>query len=210
MPQSVNRLKMIYLLLVVRTIRRGKAMEGNKVYLLLTDTGTIFTRMIKLYTKKPYNHASIVFDENFIEVYSFGRKRPRNPFIGGFVNEDVRQGLFKNARCAIYSFSATDQQVSKMKTFIKEIEMEKHLYRYNLIGLITFILNKPYERERAYFCSEFVAQVLNEGGISQFQKPISLVSPNDLRNMKNFQLEFEGELADLLASETSTRVYPAI
>ncbi|MDI7742755.1 hypothetical protein QMK38_12150 [Lysinibacillus fusiformis] len=180
-------------------------MERKKLYLLLTDTGTVFTRMIKLYTKKPYNHASIVFDEYFNEVYSFGRKRPRNPFIGGFVNEDVRQGLFKNARCAIYSFEVSDMQVEKMKTFINEIEMEKHLYRYNLLGLITFIINKPYQRKRAYFCSEFVAQVLNEGGISEIQKPISLVSPNDLQNMNNLQLEFEGHLAELL--ETSNRVY---
>lgn len=182
-------------------------MEREKVYLLLTDTGTVFTRMIKLYTKKPYNHASIVFDENLNEVYSFGRKRPRNPFVGGFVNEDVRKGLFKNARCAIYSFEVSDIQIKKMKTFINDIEMEKHLYRYNLLGLITFILNKPYERKRAYFCSEFVAQVLSEGGIRQFQKPSSLVSPNDLQNMKNLQLEFEGQLAELLENETSNRIY---
>lgn len=185
-------------------------MERKKLYLLLTDTGTIFTRMIKLYTKKPYNHASLVFDDNFNEVYSFGRKRPRNPFIGGFVNEDVREGLFKNARCAIYSFEASNQQIERMKTFIKLIEVEKHLYRYNLLGLITFIINKPYQRKRAYFCSEFVAHVLNEGSINEFHKPISLVSPTDLQNMKNLQLEFEGQLADLLEKETSNRVYPAI
>ncbi|PYF06666.1 C40 family peptidase [Ureibacillus chungkukjangi] len=185
-------------------------MERKKVYLLLTDTGTMFTRMVKLYTKKPYNHASIVFDENFNEVYSFGRKRPRNPFIGGFVNEDVRQGLFKNARCAIYSFDVSEIQINRMKSFIYKIEMEKHLYRYNLIGLITFIINKPYQRKHAFFCSEFVAQVLNEGGISQIHKPISLVSPNDLRNMKNLRLEFEGQLADLLENDASNQVYPII
>ncbi|MDN4495285.1 hypothetical protein [Ureibacillus aquaedulcis] len=185
-------------------------MERKKVYLLLTDTGTMFTRMIKVYTRKPYNHASIVFDEHFNEVYSFGRKRPRNPFIGGFVNEDVRQGLFKNARCAIYSFDATEVQMEKMKAFIKKIEIEKHLYRYNLLGVITFIVNKPYQREHAFFCSEFVAQVLNEGGIGQFQKPISLVSPNDLQSLQNLRLEFEGQLADLLGHEAANEVYPVI
>lgn len=34
-------------------------MSNQKIYILLTDTGTLFTRLIKLYTKKPYNHASI-------------------------------------------------------------------------------------------------------------------------------------------------------
>lgn len=178
-------------------------MERKQVYLLLTDTGTLFTRMIKLYTKKPYNHASIVFDRHFNEVYSFGRKRPRNPFIGGFVNEDVRQGLFKNARCAIYRFDATADQLDKMKTFIKEIEMEKHRYRYNLLGLFTFMINKPSNRKHAFFCSEFVAHVLREGGIIEFQKPISLVSPHDLQSIETLHLEFEGQLADLLDHEMS-------
>ena len=34
----------------------------RKVYLLLTNTGSFLTKLIKLYTKKPYNHASIAFD----------------------------------------------------------------------------------------------------------------------------------------------------
>lgn len=184
-------------------------MGRKKVYLLLTDTGTIFTRMIKLYTKKPYNHASIAFDGNFREVYSFGRKKPRNPFFGGFVNEDVRQGLFKNARCAIYSFEVTEEQVSNMKYFINKIKTDKHLYRYNLLGLMTFILNKPYEREHAFFCSEFVAYVLNEGQIIEFQKPLSLISPYDLQSIETIELEYEGHLADLFKHETP-KMYPIV
>ena len=40
-------------------------MIEKKVYILLTDTGTLFTKLIKLYTKKPYNHASISFDSEY-------------------------------------------------------------------------------------------------------------------------------------------------
>ena len=71
-------------------------MTEKKVYILLTDTGTLFTKLIKLYTKKPYNHASISFDLELLEVYSFGRKTARNPFIGGFVKEDVNKGYPAN------------------------------------------------------------------------------------------------------------------
>lgn len=182
-------------------------MEMEKVYLLLTDTGTMFTRMIKLYTKKPYNHASISFDGNFLEVYSFGRKKPQNPFIGGFVNEDVRKGLFENARCAIYSCSVSTEQKVKMRHFIKEIESQKHLYRYNLIGLINFVINKPIPRKRAFFCSEFVACVLNEGDLLHFQKPLSLISPHDLQGLQNLNLEYEGHLSDLFIADTTKHAY---
>ena len=54
-------------------------MIEKKIYILLTDTGTLFTNLIKLYTKKPYNHASISFDSKLSEVYSFGRKTARKP-----------------------------------------------------------------------------------------------------------------------------------
>lgn len=45
------------------------------VYLLLTDTGTVFSTAIKKYTRKPYNHASLALDQQLTEVYSFARKK---------------------------------------------------------------------------------------------------------------------------------------
>lgn len=123
-------------------------MTEKRVYILLTDTGTVFTKLIKLYTKKPYNHASISFDSELSEVYSFGRKTARNPFIGGFVKEDIRKGLFKQADCAIYSFTVSEVQMQKINRYIKEIEAQKENYRYNFLGLFGFLLNKPIKRKK--------------------------------------------------------------
>lgn len=182
-------------------------MEKVKIYILLTDTGTLFTRMIKLYTKKPYNHASISFDDKLKEVYSFGRKKPRNPFIGGFVKEDLQGELFINARCVVYSCYVSNEQLEKMKTFIKKIEKNKRLYRYNVIGLLTFIINKPYQREHSYFCSQFVAHVLNAGEIIEFQKPLSLISPNDFTKINNFHIEYEGTISNLVRNKNANQIY---
>ncbi|MFD2444577.1 hypothetical protein ACFSO7_11425 [Bacillus sp. CGMCC 1.16607] len=168
----------------------------RKVYLLLTDTGTLFTRMIKLYTNKPYNHASISFDSQLAEVYSFGRKSPRNPFIGGFVKENIQDGLLKHSNCAIYCCTLTEYQYQKMKNFIQSIEEQKHCYRYNLLGLFAIILNKKLKRENAFFCSEFVATVLNKGENFHFSKPLSLVTPHDLQQSSNFQKIYQGSLKD--------------
>ncbi|MCM3651426.1 MULTISPECIES: hypothetical protein [Metabacillus] len=52
-----------------------------EIYIILTDTGTIFTNMIKMYTKQSLNHASISFTKNLSTTYSFGRKNVNNPFI---------------------------------------------------------------------------------------------------------------------------------
>ena len=169
-------------------------MIEKKIYILLTDTGTLFTNLIKLYTKKPYNHASISFDSELSEVYSFGRKTARNPFIGGFVKEDVDKGLFKEANCAVYALTVNEVQLQKMNHYIKEIEAQKGEYRYNLLGLLGFLFNKPIQRKKAFFCSQFVATVLKECNIIDFGKSPSLVAPNDLQKVSKCQLVYEGEL----------------
>ncbi|ASK61515.1 hypothetical protein CFK37_04670 [Virgibacillus phasianinus] len=174
----------------------------HKVYLLLTDTGTLFTKVIKYYTKKPYNHASISFDPNLVNVYSFGRKNAKNPFVGGFVKENIQTGLFKQARCAIYGCNVTAAQVRKINCYIKKIEAQKHLYRYNLLGLFAVILNKPLERENTYFCSQFVATALAESEIIDFTKPLSLITPHDLQKTANFQLVYSGSLKDFVETKT--------
>ena len=53
--------------------------DERSIYILLTNTGTLFTRVIQTYTRAPYNHASISFDRELTELYSFGRKHPSNP-----------------------------------------------------------------------------------------------------------------------------------
>ena len=70
-------------------------METKNIYVVLSDTGSVLTRLIGFYTKSRYNHCSISFDPEFKSLYSFGRKQPRNPFIGGFVEESFYDGTFK-------------------------------------------------------------------------------------------------------------------
>lgn len=184
----------------------------RKVYIILTDTGTLFTRMIKLYTKKPYNHASISFDPYFSDIYSFGRKNPRNPFVGGFVTESIHQGLLKKAKCAIYCCTITEQQYKKMNEYLHKMDVQRNRYRYNLIGLFAIAFNKEIERENAFFCSQFVTTVLTEGGVIEFSKHASHVTPYDLQQVPYFQLIYQGNFEDYkriqnLNIETSTHSF---
>lgn len=182
-------------------------MTVKKGYILLTDTGTLFTRLIKLYTKKPYNHASIAFDPDLSEVYSFGRKSAGNPFAGGFIKEDMTSDFFYQAGCVIYSFTATDDQWQTMNRYLKNIEAQKEDYRYNCLGLIGFIVNRPINRKKAFFCSQFVASILKECNIVDFGKPLSLIAPDDLQNLSDLQLVYQGELRDYYAKQNFIESY---
>jgi len=169
-----------------------------KIFIVLTNTDSMLTKAIKLYTKKPYNHVSISFDKELTKIYSFGRKMPNNPFVGGFVKENMEAQIFQNADCAIYSFEVTKRQYYLMLNKVRAIESEKDLYRYNFIGLFALAARLKINRKNAYFCSQFVAMILQEGGIYVANKPTYFTSPHDIQTYTEFQLIHEGSLIDYL------------
>lgn len=166
----------------------------RRIYVLLTDTGTLFTRMIRMVTRFPLNHASIAFDRDLKEVYSFGRKNPHNPLIGGFVKENVYDEWFDNVDCAIFSCTVDSSVYYQMQEQMEWYERNQALYKYNLLGLFGVVFNKEIERTNAYFCSQFVASVFEKNGLALSDKTAGLITPGDIGQSKSLQLEYIGEL----------------
>jgi len=171
-------------------------MLERDIFIVLTDTGTLLTRMIRLYTKLPLNHVSIAFDESLSEVYSFGRKRPHNPFIGGFVREDFSSCLFRQSLCGVYRCKVSAEDYERMKKRIKQIEEQKHKYRYNFIGLFGVMFNKEIKREHAFFCSQFVATIMNECEEKLFNCSTYLIQPQHFMVSERLEMVYAGDLAD--------------
>lgn len=173
--------------------------DMRAIYILLTNTGTLFTKSIQSYTKAPYNHASIAFDRELTEMYSFGRKNPSNPLSGGFVKEDVRTGTyskFPNTTCVIYELQVTERELEKMKRVLRFFIRTRGKYLYNLLGLFGVALNEPIEFSNSYFCSQFVAEVLQRSGIRLWDKLPALVTPDDFRGSDRLRLVYEGKLSE--------------
>ncbi|GAA0376939.1 hypothetical protein [Bacillus horti] len=171
-------------------------MNKRKVYVLLSDTGTLLTKLIGLFTGYPLNHASIAFDDELREVYSFGRKRPNNPFIGGFVKEDIRSELFRNAPCEVYCFLVSDEEYNRMIQIVKQFESQQHKYKYNFIGLFGILFNRKIERKYAFFCSQFVATVISQSGVQVVDKAPNFVKPNDFTESAQLHKIYQGELCE--------------
>ncbi len=171
----------------------------KEVYVLLTDTGTRFTRVIKTFTKAPYNHASIALDPELTELYSFGRKHPTNPWRAGFIREDVREGTFRyfpNTRCALLRLRVSKRQRSAILSSIDAFGSRSDRLRYNLIGLIGVPLRIGIAPKDAYFCSQFVAELLRGAGRPLWSRPSALVTPNDFLRHPAFELVYEGYLSE--------------
>ena len=165
---------------------------------MLTDTGTLLSKMIGMYTRNGLNHASIAFDEELTEMYSFGRKYQSNPFIAGFVRENAASGIFKGANCAILRCAVSSEEFERIRSKIRYIEMNKKDYRYNFIGLFGLAVNRDIKRERAFFCSQFVATVMNEGDIQMFTVSPSLVQPCHFFDVASLTEVYEGDLQSYL------------
>lgn len=180
------------------------------VYIVLTDTGTWFTKLIKCFTRSPLNHASISFSKNLKETFSFGRKRANNPFIGGFVKEDLNSKLFRNATCAIYRCHVSAVAFEKMQNAIRQMEDQKQNFKYNFLGLFGVIFNKEIKREKAFFCSQFVATILQNGGVKVNSKPANLIRPCDLAESEVTHQVYAGQLHTYLLKQEMIQPQPQL
>lgn len=174
--------------------------EQKNIYILLSQTNTIVTQGIKIFTKAKYNHVSLGFDKSLEkDLYSFGRYKTYNPFWGGFIEESIKKGIFavkKNSLGLVYQLSIPEEKYLKLKSIINEMIAQKHKYRFNIIGLLLVAVNFPLKRKYKKYCAEFVSEVLDFTKIHIAKKPHGLVKPHEFSEIKNAQRIFEGKLID--------------
>ncbi len=177
-----------------------KTVNKREIYFMLTYTGSLLSRIIKRVTRRSYTHVSLGLDPGLKDVYSFGRKRPKNPIIAGFVREDIKDGVYKvfeNTTCTILTYEVNEEQYKKIQGNIERFEMDKDSYRYNFLGLWFASVGLTFNRDKHYFCSEFVATILEDSDVELFDKPTSLVSPVDFMDCEELTPVYEGELSKL-------------
>lgn len=165
--------------------------NNHPVFVVLTYTGSTMAKAIRAVTKEAYSHASISFDTSMTKLYSFGQK------LGGFVEEGFDKGYFKQVqdRCtySIYVTYVTKKQKEAMHKFADSIANMRDKFKFNTLGLFTLLQGKESHRENAYFCSQFVADVLDKGS-DIIKKDPSLYAPMDLVRNKSFSFVSKGTL----------------
>ncbi len=168
----------------------------KKIYIVLTHTGTILSKIIKYWTKDEFSHVSIALDEDLKEMYSFGRLHPYNPIIGGFVHEKINKGTFKRfykTKASIYSIEVEDNQFNNLKNIIYRIRDNKKQYKFNIIGLLAIGFKKEIKKQNYFSCAEFVKYVLEKSDIN-LRLPKKMIRPEDFKYIENKVLEYDGLL----------------
>lgn len=166
-----------------------KVEKIKPVYIFLTHTGTKMSEMIKKFTHDEFTHSSISFDSSMSACYTFANKQrmPDRPItkMGGFQAENLRSGFYEHRDCpwAIFMVPCTESQIKQMKKRLDYFIKNDVKFTYNVAGLATNLLGVSYNPEWSFFCSQFVADILNAGKPNKPYEDPSLVKPNELQNI---------------------------
>lgn len=184
---------------IKKTNQKNKTLKNKCVYIMISKTSTLPSNMIKMWTGQPYAHTSLALDMELNEMYSFARKKLRNPFNCGFISEDITTGVFGrdiDTTCRIGRLWITTNQYKKLVKTLDKFKQDKAFYKYNYIGIFGVMVNKAVERKYNYFCSQFVYFVLEKAGVELFDKEPGLVRPEDFRVWDALEVIYEGKLVD--------------
>ena len=170
----------------------------KEIYIVLTNTGTILSKVIKYWTKDINTHVSIALDSDLTKLYSFGRLNPYNAFMGGFVREGISRGTFKrftNTTTQIYSLSITDEQYDRIIETIKEFRAQRKTYKFNVLGLLFAGFNKKMKFKNSFYCAEFVRYVLSHSSINAVDYSL-IIKPEDFKKINGMHLIYQGLLRE--------------
>lgn len=146
-----------------------KEKNNKKIYIILSFTGTILSRAVRVCTKDEYCHVSLSLDKDLNKMYSFGRINPYIPFIGGLVHESPKWGTFKrfkNTKARIVSVDVTEEQYDKIKNLLESMYDNKKEYSFNVLGLVAVKFNKKFQRKNHFYCAEFVKYLMDQAEIN--------------------------------------------
>ncbi len=173
----------------------------KNIYIVLTRSTTILSRVIHFITADAYTHAAISFDKDLTQLYSSGRKNGKTMFPAGPCRESFYNHCYKrcngNVPVAVYELQVSDEAYELAKQEVASIISNSDEYHFNIIGLILCKMNIELRRKHHFFCSQFVSEVLTRSNALKLPKRPALMRPSDYRELPELRCCFEGRLNDI-------------
>ena len=162
-------------------------MTYKNVYILMTQYPGFDAKILRWYSRFPYTHTSIGFEEDMDTFYTFVSK-------GFFVESITRYEKPDRPSfpCALFEVKVSENVYNKIKEEVLHYKENKSDFKYSTLGLILCFLKIPYKRKNRYFCSQFVAEVLHRCEVVKLKKKSSLYFQKDFLKHKELKLVFQG------------------
>ncbi|WP_326974522.1 hypothetical protein [Caproicibacter sp. BJN0012] len=171
-------------------------LQRRKKYIsvLLTKYSDVTSNMLQIMTRGKYTHASLgITEDEFFSFVTKGFHVERPAKILSRMREDIP--------CALYRLRVSDDVYEELSWKLHQLSDCGQLYKYSRLGLFLCLLHIPHFMERHYFCSRFVAEILQDCEALKLRKPSSLYLPDDFAKERQLKLCFEGTLKELIASD---------
>lgn len=173
----------------------------KKVYIVVSQSGTMPSRVLRKITGAPYNHVSISLQSDMKKMYSFGRRYKYYPFWGGFVEESPRSGTFARfpeTKVKVLSLDVTDDQYIAISDTLDKMFQKRKKYHYDYLGVGLAYFKIRHQSEYSYYCSEFVKEILYWHGVKAVEALPKVVLPIHFLALPGAELIYEGRLQDYM------------
>lgn len=143
--------------------------EQKYLYIAFVSSPYLTGKIIRKFTKYPYNHMEIGFSSDLDYFWSFSRRYKKAPFYAGFTPESAKRFLNrgKYADIKICAVPVSSEQFLLAKKETEYLYEHREEYIYNLIGAFGYNFGKFIRIEKSAICVEFVLSMLKKhGGIS--------------------------------------------
>lgn len=174
----------------------------HSVYIVLSMSGTKFSKFLRYFSHFEFTHVSISLDEGLSELYSFGRKSLRMPLWAGLVSESVDRGVFNKyqPQCEVLKLTLTKKQYNRLLRTLNKMRNNSSYYKYNFAGILFTYFNVNRKLHKRYTCTQFVAHLLDGIDIHPNNKHESLVLPCDYYDIENIKSIYKGDLKEYVYS----------
>lgn len=172
----------------------------HSIYIMLTRSETVLSRLVFLVTKDAYTHASISFDHKLTTFYSSSRKNGRTIFPAGPCRESLNWGYYRRhdqIPCIVYELPVSAEAYESAKQEVAAIMEKASRYHFNVIGLLLCRMGIPFHRKRFFFCSQFVSEILQRSHALELPKDTSLMRPIDYTHLPELLCRFKGNIHEL-------------
>ena len=167
------------------------------VYVVLHHSGTFMANIVKMATGKQYSHVCIAFNAELRPHFTMGSKKFNsnvlNPEDVGLVIMNPTDKFFKvyKTTYSVYVMYVNKKQYEAMQNCLRYFINNKDKIRYDFINCVSAWLGISSEKSERYFCSKFVAKVIDAG--FKLGKVASLWLPTDFQALQNVSLVNKGE-----------------
>ena len=147
--------------------------ETKQISILFTTYTDFISRLVALFSGFDCTHVSISLDNEDEYFYTFNTK--------GFRKEYPKKHKKRTKENVCLRFQVTDAQYKKIKNRLNKFERKQHKYSYDYLGVFLCMFRLQRKAKWKYFCSSFIAELLEKANVVTLEKRNTRYLPNHLK-----------------------------